>query len=97
MQDLGITNSFLRIATRYQSAYKFASGRWVSSAFYPDGLIPQRFVVDAAVGYKFGNGLQLSANVYNLTNDRGVDVLGAPSPGIFVFGQVEYNFNGLNN
>lgn len=96
-QDLGIANSFLRIATRYQSAYKFASGRWVSSAFYADGLIPQRFVVDAAAGYKFGNGMQVSLNVYNLFNDRGVDVLGAPAPGVFVFGQLEYNFNGLNN
>jgi hypothetical protein len=35
--------------------------------------------------------------VYNLFNDRGVDVLGAPSPGVFIFGQVEYRFNGLNN
>ena len=97
LQDLGLRNSFVRIATRYQSAYKFASGRWTSAAFYTDGLIPQRFVADVALGYKFGNGLQLSANVYNLLNDHGIDVLGAPAPGIFVFGQLEYTFNGLNN
>jgi len=97
LQDLGLRNSFLRLATRYQSAYKFGSGRWQSTAFYTDGLIPQRFVADVALGYKFGNGLQLSANVYNLLNDHGIDVLGAPAPGIFVFGQLEYVFNGLNN
>ncbi|HYV47599.1 MAG TPA: TonB-dependent receptor [Myxococcaceae bacterium] len=97
LQDLGIRNSFLRLATRYQSAYKFASGRWVSSAFFPDGLIPQRFVADLGVGYKFDNGIQISANAYNLTNDHGVDVMGAPASGVFFFGQVEYTFNGLNN
>jgi iron complex outermembrane receptor protein len=96
-QDLMVPNSFLRLATRFQTAYRFASGRWVSSAFYSDGLIPSRFVADLGVGYKLDNGLQLSANVYNLFNDRGVDVLGAPSPGVFIFGQVEYRFNGLNN
>jgi outer membrane receptor protein involved in Fe transport len=97
LQDWGIRNSFLRVATRYQSAYKFASGRWVSSAFYPDGLIPQRFVTDVGLGYKFGNGVQISGNVYNLFNDHGVDVLGAPASGVFFFGQLEYAFNGLNN
>ena len=96
LQDLGLKNSFLRLTTRYQSAYRFASGRWTSAAFYTDGLIPARFVADVGVGYRFDNGLKLSANVYNLTNDHGVDVLGAPASGLFVFGQVEYQFSGLN-
>jgi iron complex outermembrane receptor protein len=97
LQDLGLRNSFLRLTGRYQTAYQFASGRWISANFYPDGLIPARFVADIGLGYKFGNGLQLSANLYNILDDHGVDVLGAPAAGRFFFAQIEYAFSGLDH
>jgi iron complex outermembrane receptor protein len=96
VQDIGVKNSFLRLSGRYQSAYAFESGRWVSANFFEDGKIPARFVADLAVGYKLQNGLTLSGNVFNLLDDRGVDVLGAPPAGRFAYVQLEYDFTGLD-
>jgi iron complex outermembrane receptor protein len=97
LQDYGIKDSFLRLTARYQTAYPFASGRWTSAAFFPaDGKIPARFVADLGLGYRFKNGLQISANVFNLLDDHGVDVLGAPQAGRFAFAQLEYTYSGLN-
>lgn len=96
VQDLVVQNSFIRLSGRYQSAYEFASGRWNSRTFFEDGKIPARFVADLGVGYRFENGLALTGNVYNLLNDRGVDVLGAPPSGILANLELSYRFDGLN-
>ncbi len=85
----------MRLSGRFQSRYRFASGRWVSANFFSDGLIPARFVADLALGYRFKNGFAVTGNVYNLFNDRGIDVLGAPRSGITAFLQLEYHYAGL--
>lgn len=96
VQDIGVKSSFLRVSGRYQGAYAFESGRWVSANFFEGGKIPARFVADLAVGYKLQNGLTLSGNVFNLLDDRGIDVLGAPPSGRFAYVQVQYDFTGLD-
>jgi len=96
LQNLLVKNSYLRLFGRYQTAFEFRSGRWNSALFYEDGKVPARFVADLGLGYNFSNGLGLSANVFNLLGDRGVDVLGAPQGGRMAYVQLAYKYDGLN-
>ncbi|MDY7229307.1 TonB-dependent receptor [Hyalangium rubrum] len=96
LQNLLVKNTFLRVFGRYQTAFEFRSGRWNSTLFYADGKVPARFVADIGAGYNFDNGLALSANVFNVFNDRGVDVLGAPPGGVMASMQLAYKYDGLN-
>jgi iron complex outermembrane receptor protein len=95
LQNLLVKNSFLRLFGRYQKAFEFRSGRWNSGLFYEDGKVPARFVADLGLGYNFSNGLGLSANVFNLLGDKGVDVLGAPQGGRMAYVQLAYKYDGL--
>jgi len=96
LQDLVVKNSFVRLFGRYQSAYEFTSGRWNSSVFFQDGKVPARFVADLGLGYTFDNGLALSANVFNLLDDRSVDVLGSAPNGRSGYLQLSYKYAGLD-
>jgi iron complex outermembrane receptor protein len=96
LQDLGLKNSFVRLFGRYQSAHAFSAGRWDSSLFFQDGKVPARFVADLALGYTFDNGLAVSANVFNLLDDRGVEVLGAAPTGRSGYVQLAYTYEGLD-
>jgi len=96
VQDLVLKNSFVRLFGRYQSAYAFTAGRWDSTLFFPDGKVPARFVADLGLGYTFDNGLAVSANVFNLLDDKGVEVLGAAPTRRSGFIQLGYNYQGLD-
>jgi outer membrane receptor for ferrienterochelin and colicins len=96
LQNLLVKNSFLRLFGRYQTAFEFRSGRWNSALFYEGGKVPARFVADIGAGYTFSNGLALSANVFNVLGDKGVDVLGAPQGGVMASVQLAYKYDGLN-
>lgn len=96
VQDLGIKNYFVKLSGRFQSAYEFASGRWVSENFYDDGKVPARFVADISVGYNFLDDFTVTATVMNLFNNHDVDILGAPIQGTFGFIQLAYNYEGLD-
>jgi outer membrane receptor for ferrienterochelin and colicins len=91
-----VKNSFVRLFGRYQSAYEFSAGRWISGAFFQDGRVPARFVADLALGYNFSNGLSVSANVFNLLDDKNVDVLGAAPNGRSGYVQLSYTYAGLD-
>jgi iron complex outermembrane receptor protein len=95
LQDLVVKNSFVRVFGRYQSSYEFVAGRWNSLLFYPDGKVPARFVADVGLGYTFDSGLAVSANVFNLLDDRGVEVVGAPPTGRTGYVQLAYTYEGL--
>jgi outer membrane receptor for ferrienterochelin and colicins len=96
LQNLLVQNSFLRVFGRYQSAYAFRSGRWDSALFFDGGKVPARFVADIGLGYRFSNGLALSANVFNLLDDRGVDQLGSAPGGRMAYLELSYRFDGLD-
>ncbi len=96
LQDLVVKNSYLRLFGRYQSAFTFASGRWDSGVFFQDGRVPARFVMDLALGYTFDNGLSVSANAFNLLDDKGVDVLGSAPSGRTGYVQLSYSYPGLD-
>jgi outer membrane receptor for ferrienterochelin and colicins len=96
LQHWPLPRTFLRLATRYQTSYEFKVGRWDSKVFFEDGRIPARFVADLSLGYTFSNGLGLSGYVYNLLNDTGIDVLGAPQGGRLGYVQLSYKYDGLN-
>jgi iron complex outermembrane receptor protein len=96
LQDLGVKKSFVRLFGRYQAAYAFSAGRWDSTLFFPDGKVPARFVADLGLGYTFDTGLAVSANVYNLLDDKGVEVLGAAPTRRSGFIQLAYNYRGLD-
>ena len=96
LQDLGLKNSFVRLFGRYQSAYEFTSGRWNSAVFFLDGKVPARFVADLGLGYTFDNGLAVSANVFNLLDDKNVDVLGSAPNGRSGYLQLSYKYAGLD-
>ncbi|HEX8438995.1 TonB-dependent receptor [Archangium sp.] len=95
LQDLGVKNSFVRLFGRYQAAHAFSAGRWDSTLFFPDGKVPARFVADLGLGYTFDNGLAVSANVFNLLDDKGVEVLGAAPTRRSGSLQLAYNYQGL--
>ncbi|HEY0093309.1 MAG TPA: TonB-dependent receptor, partial [Archangium sp.] len=96
LQDLVVKGSFVRLFGRYQSAYAFRAGRWDSALFFEDGKVPARFVADLGLGYTFDSGLAVSANVFNLLDDKGVEVLGAAPTRRSGFVQLAYNFQGLD-
>jgi iron complex outermembrane receptor protein len=94
--NLGVDHSFLRLQGRVQSAYRFASGsHWDSSLYFADGKIPARFVADLSLGYNFPHGVTVSGNVFNLTNDHGLDILGGPATGITAYLDLTYRYEGL--
>lgn len=96
VQGLGVKGLFGRLAGRHQPAYRFISGRWNSEIFYPDtGKVPDRFVADLSLGYRFSNGVTVGAHVFNMFNDRGVDVLGAAPGGRTGYLEVAYQMDGL--
>ena len=95
LQNLGLRDSFVRLTGRVQQSYPFASGRWVSSAFFADGEIPARMVADVTVGKTFADGFTVSASVFNLLDDHGIDILGAPPGGILGYVTLTYNYRGL--
>ncbi|MFY0565554.1 TonB-dependent receptor [Archangium lansingense] len=96
LQDLVVKNSFVRLFGRYQSAHAFSAGRWDSALFFQDGKVPARFVADLGLGYTFDNGLAVSAHVFNLLDDKGVEVLGAAPTRRSGFVQLAYNYQGLD-
>ncbi|HEX8821345.1 MAG TPA: TonB-dependent receptor, partial [Archangium sp.] len=96
LQDLVVRGSFVRLFGRYQSAHAFRAGRWDSELFFQDGKVPARFVADLGLGYTFDNGLAVSANVFNLLDDKGVEVLGAAPTGRSGFVQLSYSYAGLD-
>jgi outer membrane receptor protein involved in Fe transport len=96
LQDLVVKNSFVRLFGRYQSAYEFSAGRWNSGVFFQDGKVPARFVADLGLGYNFSNGLSVSANVFNLLDEKGVDVLGSAPSGRSAYLQLSYKYAGLD-
>ncbi|MCI0570158.1 MAG: TonB-dependent receptor, partial [Myxococcaceae bacterium] len=97
LENVGVKDTFLRLSGRYQNAYDFASGRWVSATLLADqgGQVPQRFVTDVALGYTLPMGLGLSLNIANLFDDKGVDILGAAPGGRYGYLQLSYNLDGL--
>ncbi|HEX8825384.1 MAG TPA: TonB-dependent receptor [Archangium sp.] len=95
LQDLVLKNSFVRLFGRYQTAYQFSAGRWDSGVFFQDGRVPARFVADLGLGYTFSNGLAVSANVFNLMDDKSVDVLGSAPNGRSAYLQLSYKYAGL--
>ena len=95
-QNVFVRNAFVRVFGRYQNAFEFRSGRWDSTVLL-GGKVPARFVADVAAGYTFTNGLALSANVYNVFNDRGIDQLGAPPGGVLASLQLAYKYEGLGD
>jgi iron complex outermembrane receptor protein len=97
LTDLGLRHSFLRVQGRFADRYVFSSGFWDSAKFYSDGHIPARFVADVALGYRFDGGVALSASVFNVLDDHGVDVLGAPPGGVLGFVQLAYTYDGLDH
>lgn len=96
LQDLVVKNSFVRLFGRYQSAYEFSAGRWNSGLFFQDGKVPARFVADLGLGYNFDNGLSVSANVFNLLDDKNMDVLGSAPGGRSGYVQLSYKYAGLD-
>ena len=48
-------------------------------------------------GYKFSNGLSLTANVLNVFDNKRVDQLGSPPVGRMAYAQLTYKYDGLNN
>jgi len=96
LQDLVVKNSFVRLFGRYQSAHAFSAGRWDSALFFQDGKVPARFVADLGLGYTFDSGVTVSANVFNLLDDKGVEVLGAAPTRRSGFIQLGYNYQGLD-
>ncbi|MGZ5147747.1 MAG: TonB-dependent receptor, partial [Burkholderiales bacterium] len=100
LQDLGLRNSFVRLQGRIQEHYTFQSGtQWDSTRAdfnLANGQLPTRVVVDLMIGYHFANGVTLTGTVFNLLNDHGIDVLGAPPGGILGFAQASYTYSGLD-
>ncbi|MCI0572773.1 MAG: TonB-dependent receptor, partial [Myxococcaceae bacterium] len=97
LENVGVKDTFLRLSGRYQNAYDFASGRWVSAILLADqgGVVPERFVADLALGYTFPMGLGVSLNVANLFDNKGVDILGAAPGGRYGYLQLSYRMDGL--
>jgi iron complex outermembrane receptor protein len=97
LENVGLKGSFLRLSGRYQNRYVMESGRWNSRVLLADvgGRVPERFVADLAAGYTFENGVGLALNVFNLLNDKGVDILGATPGGAYGFLQLSYALDGL--
>lgn len=94
--NLGLDHSFVRLQGRAQSAYRFASGsHWDSALYFANGKIPARFVADLSAGYNFPHGVTVTGNVFNLTNDHGFDMLGAPPSGITAYLDLTYHYEGL--
>ncbi len=96
LQDLVVKNSFVRLFGRYRTAHAFSAGRWDSNLFFSDGKVPARFVADLGLGYTFDNGLAVSANVFNLLDDKGVEVLGSAPTRRSGSIQLAYNYQGLD-
>lgn len=97
LNDLGLRGSFLRVQGRFADRYEFASGFWNSHKFFAHGRVPARFVADVALGYHFHSGVTLSANVFNVLDDHGIDVLGAPPGGVLGYVQLAYVYDGLDH
>jgi len=98
VSGLGLPSYFVRVAGRFQSAYRFESGYWSSARFFADndGKVPSRFVADLVVGYAFPKQhITVTGTVANVLDDRKVDLLGSPVPGRLAFLQLEYTFDGL--
>ena len=98
MSNVGFDNYSISLDGRWQSAYEFQSGYWDSEVFFADngGEIPSRFVADLSVAYQLPEqGLSLRANVSNLFDDDGVDVLGAPQRGRFIWVGLQYTLPGF--
>ena len=95
LQDLPLRGSFVRLQGRFQDSYVFSSGFWDSTKFFPDGRVPARFVMDVSAGYRWNEGVTLSGTVFNVTNDHGFDVLGAPPGGVLGYVQLAYTWPGL--
>jgi len=96
MNDVGLRGSFVRLQGRFADRYVFQSGIWDSTKMFADGHVPARFVADLVLGYHFSDGVTVSANIFDLTNDHGIDVLGAPPGGIVAYAQLAYTWSGLD-
>jgi len=99
MRDVGFDNYSISLSGRWQSEYEFRSGYWNSEVFFADndGKIPSRFVADLTLGYTIPQqNLSLRASISNLFDNDGVDVLGAPPQGRFVWLGLQYQLPGLN-
>lgn len=95
--DLLGPGSFVNISSRWNSAYKFASGsHWVSENLLEDGEVPSRFVTDVTAGYQIPNtGLSAKISASNVFNNERIPVLGAPVRERLVWLSLTYKFDGL--
>jgi iron complex outermembrane receptor protein len=101
LQDAGFRGMFVRFQGRVQEHYQFESGFWNSTkptfaTALPNGELPNRFVGDLVAGVHFNNGVTVSGTIFDLFNDHGIDVLGAPPSGIVGFVQLAYTYSGLD-
>ena len=91
--NLGLDDTFLKLAGRYHDRHDFESGYWSTARF---GQVPAGVIADLSAGYDFPRqGLQLTATVANLFDSHDPDVLGAPIPGRLAFLQLGYNLDAL--
>jgi iron complex outermembrane receptor protein len=95
--DLIGPGSFLNISSRWNSAYKFASGsHWISENLLDDGEVPSRFVTDITAGYQIPNsGLSAKVSASNVFNNERIPVLGAPVRERLLWFSLTYKFDGL--
>jgi len=95
--DLIGSGSFLNISSRWNSAYKFASGsHWISENLLDDGEVPSRFVTDITAGYQIPNsGLSAKVSASNVFNNERIPVLGAPVRERLLWLSLTYKFDGL--
>jgi outer membrane receptor for ferrienterochelin and colicins len=99
LTDVATPGTIFSLSGRWTSAYKFTSGFWDSTVkdgngnytMFDNGEVPSRFMVDLTLGYEIPNtGAQVKAEVSNLFDSSGIDVLGAPQRGRFVTFSVRY-------
>jgi outer membrane receptor for ferrienterochelin and colicins len=93
-----LPNVALSLSGRYQSAYEFISGYWSSHTFFADNdnKIDARLVADVTATYTLPvQGVTFKGSVSNIFDDQGIDVLGAPVRGRFMWLSIGYNVSGL--
>jgi iron complex outermembrane receptor protein len=97
VENLGFDNWFVKLAGRWNSAYRFESGYWSASRFFDDGEIPARLVTNLSVGYDLPErGIGIRGFLVNALGDDRVDVLGAPQSGRMAYLQLVYRTGGLD-
>lgn len=97
IEDVGISNSFVRVTGRWKASHEFRAGYWNSDLFYEDGRLPDRYSVGLSAGYTIpGTGLEVKGRAVNLLDTRVPDKLGAPQTGRLITFSASYTLQGLN-